>query len=51
MRGIRRLNPFFIIQIRDATFDVITSDSMFSEIFLMFDVYAMYLVLKTIFIL
>jgi len=35
----------------DATFDVITttSDLMFSEVFLMFDVYAMNLMLKTIF--
>jgi len=36
---------------RDATFDVITSDLMFSEVFLMFDVYATSLMLKTIFIL
>jgi len=36
---------------RDANFDVITSDLMFSEIFLMFDVCATNLILKTIFIL
>jgi len=36
---------------RDATFDVVTSDLMFSEFFLMFNVYATNLMLKTIFIL
>ena len=36
---------------RDATFDVITSDLMFSEIFFNFDGYATNLLLKTIFIL
>ena len=36
---------------RDATCDVITSDLMFSEVFLMFDAYAMNLMLKTMFIL
>jgi len=39
-----------IVEPRNATFDVITSDLMFSEIFLMFDVYATNLMLKTIFI-
>jgi len=37
--------------VRDATFDVITSNLMFSEIFLMLDVYATNLMLITIFIL
>jgi len=35
---------------RDATFDVITSDLMYSEKFFMFDVYATNLMLKTIFV-
>jgi len=38
-------------QTRDATFDAVTSDLMFSEIFLMFDVYGTNLMLKTIFLL
>ena len=33
---------------RDATFDITTSDFMFSEVSLMFDVYATNLMLKTI---
>jgi len=36
---------------RDTTFDVTTSDLMFLEIFLTFDVHATNLMLKTIFIL
>ena len=43
-------NPAFTVHVtRDATFDVTTSDVMFSEIVLMFDVYAMNLKLKRIF--
>ena len=44
-------NPAFTVHVtRDATFDVATSDVMFSEMFVMFDVYAMNLMLKTVFI-
>jgi len=43
-------NPAFTVHVtRVATFDVTTSDVMFSEFFLMFDVYAMNLKLKRIF--
>ena len=44
-------NPAFTVHVtRDATFDVTTSDVMFSEMFVMFEVYAMNLMLKTVFI-
>jgi len=43
-------NPASTVHLtRDATFDVTTSDVMFSQMFLMFDVYATNLMMKTVF--